>query len=94
MRYAQSQKIGKPNNLKIIGSNKTKGPKQDIQNQLKSPILLHSTEQPQILTCVILIDIFIPNSLDRAPVIYKWDIVSFSSLYLRKLHQLVGGLIK
>ena len=29
-------KIGKPNNLKVFGSNKTKGPKEDNQNQLRS----------------------------------------------------------
>jgi hypothetical protein len=27
IRYAQSQKIGKPNNLKVFRSMKTKGPK-------------------------------------------------------------------
>ena len=26
IRYAQSRKIGKPKNLKILGNNKTKGP--------------------------------------------------------------------
>jgi len=35
--YAQSRKIGKPNNLNF-GSNKTKGPKQDSQNRLRSPM--------------------------------------------------------
>jgi hypothetical protein len=30
--------IGKPNNLKVFGSNKTKGFKQDRQNCLWSPI--------------------------------------------------------
>jgi len=27
--YAQNLKIGKPNNLKVFGSKKTEGPKQD-----------------------------------------------------------------
>jgi len=36
MRY-ETRKIGKPNNSKFW-SNKTKGPKQDSQNQLRSPI--------------------------------------------------------
>ena len=36
LHQAQNRKIGKPNNLKVFGSNKTKGPKQDSQNQLKS----------------------------------------------------------
>ena len=31
--------IGKSNNIKVFGSNKTKGPKQVSQNQLRSPIL-------------------------------------------------------
>jgi len=30
------RKIGKPNNLRIFGNNKTKGPKQDSQYQLRS----------------------------------------------------------
>jgi hypothetical protein len=30
-RAPQNWNIGKPNNLKVFGSNKTKGPKQDIQ---------------------------------------------------------------
>jgi len=34
MEYAQSRKLGKPNNLKILGSNKTKVPKQDSQHHL------------------------------------------------------------
>jgi hypothetical protein len=34
--YAQSQKIGKPNNFKIFWSKKTKGSKQDSQNLLRS----------------------------------------------------------
>jgi hypothetical protein len=37
---AQNRKIGKANNLKVFGSNKTKGPKQDYQNWLRSPICL------------------------------------------------------
>ena len=35
IRYAQNRKIGKPNNLKYW-NNKTKGPKQDRQNRLRS----------------------------------------------------------
>jgi hypothetical protein len=35
---ARSRKIGKPNNVKIFRSNKTKGHKQDRQNQLRSPM--------------------------------------------------------
>jgi hypothetical protein len=31
-------KIGKPNNFKVLGSMKTKGPKQDSQNQVRSPM--------------------------------------------------------
>jgi hypothetical protein len=30
--YAQNRKIGKPNNLKVLRSNTTKGDKQDSQN--------------------------------------------------------------
>ena len=29
IRYAQNRNIGKPNNLKVFGSKKVKGPKQD-----------------------------------------------------------------
>jgi len=76
IRYAGSQKIGKPNN-KSFGAWKVH--KQNIENLLRSPILLLSTKRPQILTCVILIYIFISNSLDRALVVYKWAIVSFTS---------------
>jgi hypothetical protein len=36
IRYAQNHKIGKPNNFKVFGSNKTKGHKQDNQNRLRS----------------------------------------------------------
>jgi hypothetical protein len=35
--YAQNRKIGKPNNFKTFGSNKSKGHTQDIQNLLRSP---------------------------------------------------------
>ena len=40
IRYAKYRKIGKPNNFKVLRSNKTKSPKkQDIlQNQLKLPM--------------------------------------------------------
>jgi hypothetical protein len=34
----KNQKIGKPNNLIVFGSNKARGPKQDSQNWLWSPI--------------------------------------------------------
>jgi hypothetical protein len=30
--------IGTPNNLKVCGSNNTKGPKRDSQNRLRSPM--------------------------------------------------------
>jgi hypothetical protein len=33
----KSLKIGKPNNFKSLGSKKTKGPKQNRHNQLRSP---------------------------------------------------------
>jgi len=33
---AQNRQIGKPNNIKAFGSNKTKGPKQDSQNWQRS----------------------------------------------------------
>ena len=36
----QNRKIGKPNNLTVFASNKTKGPKQDSQNQLWLPRLI------------------------------------------------------
>jgi hypothetical protein len=38
-RYVQNRKIENPNNSKIFGSNKTKGPKQDRQIRLSSPML-------------------------------------------------------
>ena len=34
----QVQQIGNPYNLKIVGIKKTKGPKQDSQNLLRSPM--------------------------------------------------------
>ena len=34
--YAQNRKIGKSNNLKVFGSNKTKGAKDDSQNRMRS----------------------------------------------------------
>jgi hypothetical protein len=37
-RYIQNRKIGKANNLKEFGNNKTKNPKYDIQNQVMSPM--------------------------------------------------------
>ena len=37
MRYAQNQKIGKPNNCEVFGSNKTKGSKQDSYNPGADP---------------------------------------------------------
>jgi hypothetical protein len=38
IRYAQNQKIGKPNSFKIFSSKKIKGPQQDSQNCLRSPM--------------------------------------------------------
>ena len=35
LNQVQYQNDGKPNNLKLFGSNKAKGPKQDIYNILK-----------------------------------------------------------
>jgi hypothetical protein len=37
-RYAQNRKNGKPNNSNVFAGNKTKGPKQDSQNRLGSPM--------------------------------------------------------
>jgi hypothetical protein len=34
----QNRKIGKANNLKEFGNNKTKDPKYDIQNRVMSPM--------------------------------------------------------
>jgi hypothetical protein len=39
VKYAQSHKIGKPNNFNIFRYNKNKGHKQDVQNRLGSPML-------------------------------------------------------
>jgi hypothetical protein len=36
--YSQYRNIGRPNNLKVFGSNKTKGPKHNNQNLQKSPM--------------------------------------------------------
>jgi hypothetical protein len=36
--YTQNRKVGKSNNLKLFGSNKTKGHKQDRQNLIRSPM--------------------------------------------------------
>jgi hypothetical protein len=35
LRYAQNQKIGKSNNIKVVVSKKIKGPKQDSQTGLR-----------------------------------------------------------
>jgi hypothetical protein len=37
-RIEQKQNIGKTNNFKVFESMKTKGPQQDSQNRLKSPM--------------------------------------------------------
>ena len=37
IRYPHGQKIGKPNNLTVFGSKKTKGPKQENQLMLSRP---------------------------------------------------------
>ena len=34
--YAQSRKVGKPNNFRNFGSKETKGPSHDRQNRLRS----------------------------------------------------------
>ena len=39
-----AQKTGKPNNLKLNGSNKTKGPKQDGQHWLRSQYIIHKED--------------------------------------------------
>ena len=36
--YLQNRKIGMPNKLKVLESNKTKRPKQDSQHRLQLPI--------------------------------------------------------
>ena len=36
IKYVQYRNIEKPNNIKVFGNNKTKGPKQDSQNPLRS----------------------------------------------------------
>jgi hypothetical protein len=36
--YTQGQKISKSTNIKVFRSNKTKGPKQDRTDQLRSPM--------------------------------------------------------
>ena len=36
IKYGQSHKIEKTNNFKIFGSKKTKGPKHDSQDQMRS----------------------------------------------------------
>ena len=36
--YAQNRNFEKPNNLKVFGTNQTKGPKQDSQNRSRQPI--------------------------------------------------------
>jgi hypothetical protein len=38
IRYAQNPKIGKQKSLKVFGNNTIKGPKQDSQNWLRSPV--------------------------------------------------------
>jgi hypothetical protein len=38
MRYAQNRNIPYPKYLKVFGNKKTKGPKQDSQNRLRSPM--------------------------------------------------------
>ena len=39
IRYAQGQKMGKPNNLKVFGSKKNKGHTWDSQNRQASAML-------------------------------------------------------
>jgi hypothetical protein len=39
IRCTQSQNMGKPNNIKIIGNNETSWPKNDVLNQLRSPMI-------------------------------------------------------
>ena len=36
--YAQNQNIYKTNKLKVLGRKKTKGPKHDDENRLRSPM--------------------------------------------------------
>jgi hypothetical protein len=43
--YAQSRKIGKTNNFKILGSKKMEGLKQDSQNQLRSQDRLYEGQK-------------------------------------------------
>jgi hypothetical protein len=38
IRYAQSRQVSKSNNFKSFGSKYAKGPKQDRQNRLQSPM--------------------------------------------------------
>jgi hypothetical protein len=39
IRYAQYRNIGKPNNINVFGSNKTKGSKQESHRRPWSPIM-------------------------------------------------------
>ena len=43
--FAQSQKLGKSNMLNVIRSKKAKGPKQDRQKQLRSPMAMSEGEE-------------------------------------------------
>jgi len=40
IRYTQNREIGKTNNSKVFGRNKTEGHKKDNQSRLRSPMLL------------------------------------------------------
>jgi hypothetical protein len=48
IRYAQNRKVGKAKLFKVLGSNKTKGHKQNSQNPLRSPTMEHTNLKEQL----------------------------------------------
>ena len=48
IRWARSQNMWKPNNIKVFGNMKTKGPKQDCKNRLMS----HMHDGVGVMSCV------------------------------------------
>jgi hypothetical protein len=64
INYSLSRKIGKPNNLNVLGINKTKGPKQDSKKSAENNIAL------QVKKCLFLSMLF---QLDVSCDIMIWE---------------------
>ena len=87
-RYAQSRKIGKPTNLKLLGCKQTKGPKHDSQNPLN----------PSSINKILTIGIYFYRVCGWSTVYYTVYLITYvkyhCSFVFINSFQCVGGFLR